>query len=368
MAQDTYVTVCFEEDGPLGLGLAARDVHSAPIVTELAPGSQASRQPMLKAGMVLFAVNGNEVKGLGFDQIMHQIKFTPRPAALTFIVPTSHQPRPATAHPAAMPERSTPDIPPRVALPSTPGHLSAESEDLGESYLCGSPGLELQVSSPPTRQGRSTSARSGESAVASAGATQAGSPADGRVRVSAVNSASAQGDVAVFRQKIEGAAKVVAPLSQRTESARVAFIAARAALDELHLSKSMLSQQLMYLMTHSEGASSASEISELQQRIEEQGRALTSASRRHEEAEFALRCAISVSVRLFSGVTFCLCIATGKRRTILRTRSPGSDCCTTSLKRLWKARYALRTVCTTLYDNYLIDALIGRRVWLAGLP
>ena len=31
------------------------------------------------------SITGNEVKGLGFDQVLHQIKFTPRPAALTFI-------------------------------------------------------------------------------------------------------------------------------------------------------------------------------------------------------------------------------------------------------------------------------------------
>jgi hypothetical protein len=36
--------------------------------------------------------------------------------------------------------------------------------------------------------------------------------------------------MAVFRKKIEGAAKVVAPLSQRSESARIAFVAARSAL------------------------------------------------------------------------------------------------------------------------------------------
>ncbi len=264
----------------LGLGLASKDAHSAPIVTELAPGSQASRQPALKRGMVLFAVNGNEVKGLGFDQVLHQIKFTPRPAALTFIVSS----RPDVA------ERRAPDVPPRVPLPSTPGYLSAESEDLGESYLSSSPGRELQLarhdSSPLSRPDfHANSPRLAELR----GGTQQGSPGDGRVRVSAESSASAQGDMAIFRQKIEDAAKVVAPLSQRAEEARVAFIAARAALDELQLSKSMLSQQLMYLMTHSEGTSSSGEISALQQRIEEQGRTLTGASRRHEEAEFALR-------------------------------------------------------------------------------
>ena len=303
--EEEYVTVCFQEEGPLGLGLASRDAHSPPIVTELAPGSQASKQPQLKRGMVLFAVNGNELKGLSFDQVLHQIKFTPRPTALTFIV-----------SPAAAP--ATPERPPaaRVAPPSTPlGYLSAESEDLGESYLGSSPGRELQLgrldASPLSRQNLSGAERERGAAREV--------PADGRVRVSAANSASAHGDMAIFRQKIEDAAKVVAPLSQRAETARVAFIAARAALDDLHLSKSMLSQQLLYLMTHSEGgagsSSSAGEISALQQRIEEQvcspkltvafsqppyifisyrvstsqGRALTSASRRHEAAEFALR-------------------------------------------------------------------------------
>ena len=239
-------------------------------------------------------------------------------------------PSPATARTSEMAERSPPNVPPRVTLPTTPGYLSAESEDLGESYLDGSSGRELQLS----QHDSSPLSRPDLTASSTHSAELRGSPADGRVRVSAESSASVQDDMAVFRQKIEDAAKVVAPLSQRAESARVAFIAARAALDELHLSKSMLSQQLMYLMTHSEGTASSSEISALQQRIEGQGRALVSASRRHEEAEFVLRCVVrSLSSSSLSMASHTHTVrAAEKQKTILKTRSPESDCFTTSLK------------------------------------
>ena len=53
-----------------------------------------SRQPLMCCPPAIVSdvralrmwVTGNEVKGLGFDQVLHQIKVTPRPAALTFVV------------------------------------------------------------------------------------------------------------------------------------------------------------------------------------------------------------------------------------------------------------------------------------------
>jgi hypothetical protein len=240
---EEYITVCFENPGPLGLGLAARTSDSPPIVTELAPDSPASKQPLLRLGLTLFAVNGEEIDGLQFDQILHTIKVA-RPTALTFRVPSK----------PVLPARA-PATPPRV---TPPREILGESEDLGSGYQ----ESLLEPQPEPERE-----------------------PTRGQMQAQA--RVSAAGDMAAMQEKITSAAKLIAPLAQRCETARVAYVAARAALDELQQTKASLIQQLMYLMTHSEGvASGAGEIPALQQRIEELGRALASAEARYEAAEF----------------------------------------------------------------------------------
>lgn len=272
---DSTVTVVFEQAGGLGLGLASRTSHSAPLITELTPGSQAAAFSSLAPGMKLYAVNGQEVHGMMFDQVLHLIRVTPRPTALTFVVP---RPRSPPAVQLGTPAQQQPRTPQRPA-PVTPNILAAESEDLAGDYegLQGTP-RELQLASPMARQESmrssidrkvSAASRAGEtheSDIIAQGLDESGGGSlDGsrlRLDVSArrvdpLNSSSANlahGDMAVFRQKIEGAAKVVAPLSQRSESGRIAFVAAHSALDELLQAKAMLSQQLLYLMTHSDSS------------------------------------------------------------------------------------------------------------------
>ena len=231
--------VVFELHGSLGLGLASRTAHSPPEITEL--HGQAATKPQLRLGQQLFAINGQEIRGMEFDQTLHLIKVSDRPLALTFLVPRA---APAPRVPPRTP--ATPERPTALGLPA----LAAESEDVTDAL--GSPvGREVELASPLSRQDSarvsadksSAAAAAAESSAARAAAAEWESTADiiaqglsgaggaggvededrPRVRLDAsarrADPANASGanlavhDMAVFRQKIEGAAKDVAPLS-----------------------------------------------------------------------------------------------------------------------------------------------------------
>ena len=110
----------FELHGSLGLGLASRTAHSPPEITEL--HGQAATKPQLRLGQQLFAINGQEIRGMEFDQTLHLIKVSDRPLALTFLVPRA---APAPRVPPRTP--ATPERPTALGLPA----LAAEVRGCG---------------------------------------------------------------------------------------------------------------------------------------------------------------------------------------------------------------------------------------------
>ena len=295
-------------------------------MTELHEGGQAAACGILRPGLILFAVNGQHISGLEFDQTLHLIKITPRPLALTFTVP------------------KRPQLPPRV---SPTASEAAGSEDVTEALpnFGGSrPGAEqgvtdtiARLASVSVEQVSQDYHKSSNSELISyyAGAAQPMPDVKARFGGGAPNAIShdggatqgagggsgtnlAQHDMAVFRQKIEQAAKVIAPMSRRSEAARAALVETKAELGELTQRKEMLSSQLIYILTHSGNNATAAEgpisaaavgrgteedglgagrtlsgggtgperIRELQERIEEAGRELGPMSQRLQAAEF----------------------------------------------------------------------------------
>jgi hypothetical protein len=336
-----FVTGVFEQPGGLGLGLASKAARDPPIVTELHAGGQAARAGKLCPGLVLFAVNGQPIAGLEFDQTLHLIKVTPRPLALTFAVPPAGQaapallplPRPAAPATGAAATTTTSPPPPLPTRASPSSRLQDElaaaaaavgSEDLGNSTLLeeerGRRGAGPSARSSDSVGGRSPTAGGGGgglgrqaggedggggglgrqaggedgsgagagtgssvgATIAALAATDAQRVADDYHRYShagggldggdgadviAVGASStetlpdvrlragsqseggagapgglgshhhvnlAQHDMAVFRAKIEGAAKVIAPMVTRSEQARLALVRSGAVAHARH--------------------------------------------------------------------------------------------------------------------------------------
>ena len=78
------LSVTFSEQGSLGMKLKPYGTHEMELIGT-APGSQATRHPELQPGLLVRAVGGKSVSGLGYDQKLALIKAGGRPLTMGFV-------------------------------------------------------------------------------------------------------------------------------------------------------------------------------------------------------------------------------------------------------------------------------------------
>lgn len=95
---DRLITVSFQDPGPLGLQTDDRD--SGVTVTGIQPNSQAAKHPVLRDGMRVVGVAGNDCSTMGYASIISLIREHPhRPLAITFLPADDHVATAANAEP-----------------------------------------------------------------------------------------------------------------------------------------------------------------------------------------------------------------------------------------------------------------------------
>ncbi|KAI9918478.1 hypothetical protein PsorP6_011740 [Peronosclerospora sorghi] len=68
----------------IGMKLGADDTKQYAIVKECFEGSEAKRYPEIQTGVVILAVNGQEVGGLGLSRVLYRLREAPRPVVVRF--------------------------------------------------------------------------------------------------------------------------------------------------------------------------------------------------------------------------------------------------------------------------------------------
>lgn len=81
---DKLLNVTFSKQGSLGMRLKPYGTHEMELIGT-APGSQATRHPELQPGLLVRAVGGKSVSGLGYEQKLAAIKAGARPLTVGFV-------------------------------------------------------------------------------------------------------------------------------------------------------------------------------------------------------------------------------------------------------------------------------------------
>ena len=68
----------------IGMKLGADETKQYAIVKECFEGSEAKRYPEIQSGVVIIAVNGQEVSGLGLSRVLYRLREAPRPVVVRF--------------------------------------------------------------------------------------------------------------------------------------------------------------------------------------------------------------------------------------------------------------------------------------------
>ncbi|KAL3665835.1 hypothetical protein V7S43_009261 [Phytophthora oleae] len=68
----------------IGMKLGADETKQFAIVKECFEGSEAKRYPEIQSGVVILAVNGQEVSGLGLSRVLYRLREAPRPVVVRF--------------------------------------------------------------------------------------------------------------------------------------------------------------------------------------------------------------------------------------------------------------------------------------------
>lgn len=68
----------------IGMKLGADENKQFAVVEDCFEGSEAKRYPEIQNGVVILAVNGEEVAGLDFFSILHRLREAPRPVVVRF--------------------------------------------------------------------------------------------------------------------------------------------------------------------------------------------------------------------------------------------------------------------------------------------
>ncbi|CAH0479417.1 unnamed protein product [Peronospora belbahrii] len=68
----------------IGMKLGADETKQYAIVKECFDGSEAKRYPEIQSGVVILAVNGQEVSGLGLSRVLYRLREAPRPVVVRF--------------------------------------------------------------------------------------------------------------------------------------------------------------------------------------------------------------------------------------------------------------------------------------------
>ncbi|CAI5709820.1 unnamed protein product [Hyaloperonospora brassicae] len=75
----------------IGMKLGADESKQYAIVKECFEGSEAKRYPEIQNGVVILAVNGQEVGGLGLSRVLYRLREAPRPVVVRFGRMSTHQ-------------------------------------------------------------------------------------------------------------------------------------------------------------------------------------------------------------------------------------------------------------------------------------
>lgn len=68
----------------IGMKLGADETKQFAIVKECFEGSEARKYPEIQSGVVILAVNGQEVSGLGLSRVLYRLREAPRPVVVRF--------------------------------------------------------------------------------------------------------------------------------------------------------------------------------------------------------------------------------------------------------------------------------------------
>lgn len=80
---DTVFDIVFKQQA-IGMKLGADDSKRFAVVKECFEGSEAKRYPEIQSGVVILAVNGQEVTGLGLSRVLYRLREAPRPVVVRF--------------------------------------------------------------------------------------------------------------------------------------------------------------------------------------------------------------------------------------------------------------------------------------------
>jgi hypothetical protein len=80
---DNVFDIVFKQQA-IGMKLGADDTRRFAVVKECFEGSEARRYPEIQSGVVILAVNGQEVTGLGLSRVLYRLREAPRPVVVRF--------------------------------------------------------------------------------------------------------------------------------------------------------------------------------------------------------------------------------------------------------------------------------------------
>lgn len=80
---DNVFDIVFKQQA-IGMKLGADDTKRYAVVKECFEGSEAKRYPEIQSGVVILAVNGQEVTGLGLSRVLYRLREAPRPVVVRF--------------------------------------------------------------------------------------------------------------------------------------------------------------------------------------------------------------------------------------------------------------------------------------------
>lgn len=80
---DSVFDIVFKQQA-IGMKLGADETKRFAVVKECFEGSEAKRYPEIHSGVVILAVNGQEVTGLGLSRVLYRLREAPRPVVVRF--------------------------------------------------------------------------------------------------------------------------------------------------------------------------------------------------------------------------------------------------------------------------------------------
>ncbi|TDH66104.1 hypothetical protein CCR75_005854 [Bremia lactucae] len=80
---DNVFDIVFKQQA-IGMKLGADESKQLAIVKECFDGSEAKRYPEIQCGVIILAVNGQEVTGLGLSRVLYRLREAPRPVVVRF--------------------------------------------------------------------------------------------------------------------------------------------------------------------------------------------------------------------------------------------------------------------------------------------